>query len=161
MGWGPGTTPLDIVVARWLGAKPSGKALGSQPQHRGYPGWEKLRATFRNSSHKSPLALLCAAVGYIHPPRHCGPFFVLGGPLSSWQITSCSFHGVNPGRASRWWLLACNFSVSPVREEAYGHLCSHLRHYLFSSSFLGRRVVMVMNFSQKSLSVAAFWENVA
>lgn len=62
VAWAPGTAPFPILLARWLVAKTSGKALGSQPQSTEHRGWEKTQSCFLEILHKSSRATVCAAV---------------------------------------------------------------------------------------------------
>lgn len=111
VGWGPRMAPFAIPVAKWLVAKPSGKALGSLPQRRGHPDWEKAEGCFLGFLRTSPSChSACSCWGtFIHPgpgglicrlpsPRPRTFIFLTSSlPAKCQPVTSAS-----PCRRSQW-----------------------------------------------------------
>lgn len=104
VGWGPRMAPFAIPAARWLVAKPCGKALGSPPQRRGRPDWEKAEGCFLGFLLTSPPChSACSCWGtFIHPGTGglvCGPppppgvtfiFLTSSHPAKCQPVTSAS-----------------------------------------------------------------------
>lgn len=69
VGWGLGTANSALSGARWLGTKPSGKALGRSPRTGagGWgAGWEGTEGCFLGILHKSPPVFSQQLWGHIH-----------------------------------------------------------------------------------------------